>query len=81
MVDPTLPLPGLSPVSGTAIMARFDGGRLSSDSGLLVLREVEKRLGVADRLAAHRPSHETGREPRQLCGRPRPCGAQPAPGT
>lgn len=33
-------------------MARFDGRRLSSDSGLLVLREVEKRLGVADCLAA-----------------------------
>lgn len=31
---------------------RFDGGRLSSDGGLLVLREVAKRLGVADRLAA-----------------------------
>jgi hypothetical protein len=52
MVDPTFPLPGLSPVSGKAIVARFDGGRLSSDGGLLVLREVEKRLGVADRLAA-----------------------------
>src|SRR6202008_4646930 len=28
------------------------GGRLSSEGGLLVLREVESRLGVADRLAA-----------------------------
>jgi len=52
MVDLILPLPGLSPVSGKAIVARFDGGRLSSDGGLLILREVEKRLGVADRLAA-----------------------------
>ena len=52
MVDPTLPLPGLSPVSGKTIAARFDGGRLSSDGGLLVLREVERRLGIADRLAA-----------------------------
>ncbi len=33
-------------------MARFDGGRLSSDGGLLVLREVEQRLRVAERLAA-----------------------------
>ena len=52
MVDPTLPLPGLSPVAGKQIVARFDGGRLSSDGGLLVLREIERRLEVADRLAA-----------------------------
>ena len=52
MVDCTLPLPGLSPVEGKEIVARFDGGRLSSDGGLLVLREIEQRLKVADRLAA-----------------------------
>ena len=43
MVDPTLPLPGLSPIAGKQIVARFDGGRLSSDGGLLVLREIERR--------------------------------------
>jgi hypothetical protein len=47
----TLPLPGLSPVAGKPIIARFDGGSLSSDGGLLALREVEERLGVARRLA------------------------------
>src|SRR6266511_4418399 len=52
MVDPTLLLPGLSPIEGKEIVARFDGGRLSSDGGLLVLREIEQRLEVADRLAA-----------------------------
>jgi hypothetical protein len=52
MVDPTLPLPGLSPVAGKEVVARFDGGRLSSDGGLLVLREIERRLALADRLAA-----------------------------
>jgi len=52
MVDATPLLPGLSPVQGKAIVARFDGGRLSSEGGLLTLREVERRLGVADRLAA-----------------------------
>jgi Transposase DDE domain group 1 len=51
MVDLTLPLPGLSPVEGKEIVARFDGGQLSSDGGLLVLREIEQRLKVADRLA------------------------------
>jgi hypothetical protein len=43
-VELTLPLPGLSPV-----VARFDGGRLSSDGGILPL--VERRLGIAERLA------------------------------
>jgi hypothetical protein len=46
-----LPLPGLSPVSGKTVVAKFDGGLLSSDGGILVLREVEQRLRVADRLA------------------------------
>jgi len=45
-------LPGLSPVGGKPVIARFDGGHLSSDGGLLVLREVEQRLDVAGRLAA-----------------------------
>jgi hypothetical protein len=51
-VESTPPLPGLSPVAGKPIIARFDGGLLSSDGGLLALREVEHRLGVAKRLAA-----------------------------
>ena len=51
MADPTLPLPGLSPVSGKSVVACFDGGLLSSDAGVLALREVEQRLHVADRLA------------------------------
>jgi Transposase DDE domain group 1 len=52
MTDPLLPLAGLSPVGGKAVVARFDGGLLSSDGGVLALREVERRLGVAERLAA-----------------------------
>src|SRR3979409_2676920 len=51
MVDLTPFLPGLSPVQGKAVVARFDGGRLASEGGLLALREIERRLGVADRLA------------------------------
>lgn len=51
-VEPTPALPGLAPVGGKAVVARFDGGSLSSDGGLLVLREVEQRLDVAGRLAA-----------------------------
>lgn len=51
MNDPTLPLLGLSPVSGKKVVAKFDGGLLSSDGGVLLLREAEQRLGVAERLA------------------------------
>jgi Transposase DDE domain group 1 len=52
MPDPMLMLPGLSPVAGKSVVAKFDGGLLSSDGGLLLLREAEQRLRVADRLAA-----------------------------
>ena len=52
MNDPMLPLPGLSPAGGKLVVVKFDGGLLSSDGGILALREVEQRLRVADRLAA-----------------------------
>ena len=52
MTDSMLALPGLSPVFGKTVVAKFDGGLLSSYAGILVLREVEQRLRVADRLAA-----------------------------
>ena len=47
-----LPLPDLSPVAGKNVVVKFDGGRLSSDGGILTLREIESRLRVADRMAA-----------------------------
>jgi hypothetical protein len=46
-----LPLPSLSLVSGKSVVATFDGGLLSSDGGVLMLREVEQRLRIADRFA------------------------------
>ena len=52
MNDPMPPLSGLSPVAGKKVVVKFDGGLLSSDGGILVLREVEQRLRVADRMAA-----------------------------
>src|SRR5450755_1775670 len=52
MTDPMLPLPGLSPVAGKNVVVKFDGGRLSSDGGILTLREIEGRLRVAERMAA-----------------------------
>jgi hypothetical protein len=44
-------LPGLSPVRGKPVHVAFDGGRLTSDGGVLLLAEVERRLGLAERLA------------------------------
>ena len=52
MHDTTLPLPGLSPVCGKRIVAQFDGGRMSSDGGIVLLRAAEQHLGVAGRLAS-----------------------------
>jgi hypothetical protein len=44
-------LPGLSPVRGKPVHVAFDGGRLTSDAGVLLLAEVERRLKLAERLA------------------------------
>ena len=44
-------LSGSSPVAGKAVRVAFDGGRLTSDAGVLVLAEIERRLGIAERLA------------------------------
>ncbi len=44
-------LPGLSPVAGKPVHVDFDGGRLTSDGGVMLLAEIERRLGIADRLA------------------------------
>jgi Transposase DDE domain group 1 len=52
MTDAMLPLPALSPVCGKTVVVKIRGRLLSSDGGVLVLREVEQCLRVADRLAA-----------------------------
>lgn len=44
-------LPGLSAVGGKPVHVAFDGGRLTSDAGVLLLAEIERRLGLAERLA------------------------------
>jgi hypothetical protein len=38
-------------VSRKQVTAGFDGGRLTSDGGVMLLSMAERRLGVADRLA------------------------------
>jgi hypothetical protein len=34
------------------VTAAFDGGRITSDGGVLLLAKVERSIGIADRLAA-----------------------------
>ena len=38
-------------VGGREVLVRFDGGDLTSDAGLLLLRRADKKLGVIDALA------------------------------
>jgi hypothetical protein len=45
-------LPGLSPVRRHDIHARFDGGALSSDGGVLLLREIERGQNFSGMLAS-----------------------------
>jgi hypothetical protein len=44
-------LSGASRVAHKAVHLTFDGGRLTSDAGVLVLAEIDRRLGLAERLA------------------------------
>ena len=45
------------------VESRFDGDRLTTDGGLLLLREVNRRFGVTERLAScfrdHRSASRT----------------------
>ena len=52
MPDDTSP-PFLFPAVGRKkVAAAFDGGRITSDGGVMLLAAAERRLGIADRLAA-----------------------------
>ena len=44
-------LPGLPAVAGKPVHVGFDGGRLTSDAGIVLLSAVERRLKIAERLA------------------------------
>ncbi len=46
---------GWSSVARKAVHVAFDGGRLTSDAGVLVLADIEHRLGIAERLARFIP--------------------------
>jgi len=49
--DTTLPFRFPS-VARKKVVAGFDGGRLTSDGGVLLLAEAARRSGIAERLAA-----------------------------
>src|SRR4051812_28703476 len=38
-------------IAGRELRVAFDGGRLTSDAGVLPLADIERRLGIAERLA------------------------------
>ena len=48
-------LPGLSPIRRKSLTAAQDAGNLTSNGGLVVLRESAMRLGLADASAAPLP--------------------------
>src|SRR4051794_3670709 len=50
-VESAMVLCRLSPIAGRTVHAAFDGGRLTSDAGVLVLADIERRLDIAGRLA------------------------------
>jgi hypothetical protein len=52
MTEATEILPGLPAVKGKPGHVAFDGGRLTSDAGILLLAAIEQRLKIAERLAA-----------------------------
>ena len=47
MVEATPFLPGLSPVASKPLTAQQDAGNLTSNAGLIVLREAALRLDIA----------------------------------
>lgn len=52
MTDNSLLSFSLPSVERRKITAAFDGGRLSPDGGVRLLALAERRMGIADRLAA-----------------------------
>jgi hypothetical protein len=52
-MEESTPLPfELPSVSGKRVIAAFDGGKITSDGGVALLAEAERRLGIAEALAA-----------------------------
>ncbi|HKY81582.1 MAG TPA: IS1380 family transposase [Sphingobium sp.] len=52
MADDSAPRFSFPAICRKKVTAAFDGGRLTSDGGVLLLAQAERQLGLADRLAA-----------------------------
>jgi Transposase DDE domain group 1 len=53
-----IPLPfDLPAVTRKKVRAAFDGGRITSDGGVMLLAQAERWLGIADQLARGRERH------------------------
>ena len=63
MSQNTLFLPRLSAIQSKILNATFDGGRMSSNGGVIVLRKIVLRLGVADVITKPLPDN---REPMRV---------------
>ncbi|MBL9192932.1 MAG: transposase, partial [Opitutaceae bacterium] len=46
MIEKSTKKIGFSSAKGRAVEAAFDGGAVSSDGGLLLMREVDRKLGL-----------------------------------
>lgn len=57
MTDDNLPTFSFPAVCRKKIIAAFDGGRISSDGGVMLLAMADQRIGLADRLARSFPDH------------------------
>lgn len=52
MKHSTVAVPALSPLNGKPVLLNFDGAEMSSDAGLTLLREVERRHHLAGLVAS-----------------------------
>ena len=66
MTDDNLPPFSFPSVARKKVTADFDGDRLTSDGGVMLLSMAERRLGVAERLARCFPDH---RDPARITHR------------
>src|SRR3984893_10339539 len=56
VMDEDIALPfDLPAVARKKVSAAFDGGRITSDGGVMLLAQAERRLGIADQLAREIP--------------------------
>ena len=52
MSDDSVPSFSFPAICRKKVTAAFDGGRLTSDGGVLLLAQAERQMGICERLAA-----------------------------